>query len=115
MDDSRATTLEQIRTLVGAHNLVRFTGLRRHEVYEWVERTLVRHQYANLRKPDKGVLKLYLEHMSGLSRAQVTRLITGYQETGRVIAVPYERTRFASIYTAADVDLLAYVDRAHGN
>jgi transposase InsO family protein len=53
--------------------------------------------------------------MTGLSRAQVTRLIGGYQETGRVVVAPYERRRFPTIYTAADVDLLAYVDRAHGN
>jgi len=50
-----------------------------------------------------------------LSRAQVTRLITGYQQTGRVTAVSYQRIRFPTIYTAADVELLAYVDRAHGN
>ena len=115
MDDSQATSLEQIRALVAANRAVRFAGQRRPEVYEWVERTLVRHQYAGLRKPDKGVLRRYLAQMTGLSRAQVTRLITVYQETGRVIAAPYQRTRFARTYTAADVDLLAYVDRAHGN
>ena len=115
MDDSQATDMEQIRALVAAHQVVRFAGQRRQEVYEWVERTLVRHQYAGLRRPDKGVLRLYLAQMTGLSRAQVTRLITGYQETGRVIAAPYQRCRFPTIYTAADVNLLAYVDRAHGN
>lgn len=115
MDDSHATSLEQIRTLVAANSVVRFTGQRRQEVYEWVERTLVRHQYDSLRKPDKGVVRLYLGQMTGLGRAQVTRLISGYQQTGRVIATPYQRRRFASVYTAADVDLLAYVDRAHGN
>jgi hypothetical protein len=115
MDDSHATSLEQIRALVAGNAAVRFTGQKRQEVYEWVERTLVRHQYPDLRKPDKGVLRLYLAQMTGLSRAQVTRLITGYQQIGKVIAVPYQRTRFRSVYTAADVELLAYVDRAHGN
>jgi len=115
MDDSQTTSLEQIRALVDANSAVRFTGQRREEIYGWVEKTLVRHEYAGLRKPDKGVLRLYLAQMTGLSRAQVTRLIGGYQQTGRVIAVPYQRTRFPSIYTAADVVLLAYVDRAHGN
>lgn len=115
MDDSHATSLEQIRDLVAANSVVRFAGQRRPEVYGWVEQTLVRHQYAGLSKPDKGVVRLYLAQMTGLSRAQVTRLITGYQQTGRVIATPYQRTRFATIYTAADIELLAYVDRAHGN
>ena len=115
MDDSQTTSLEQIRALVDANSAVRFAGQRREEIYAWVEKTLVRHEYAGLRKPDKGVLRLYLAQMTGLSRAQVTRLIGGYQQTGRVIAAPYQRGRFPSIYTAADVALLAYVDRAHGN
>jgi len=115
MDDSQATSLEQIRALVAANSVVRFAGQERQEVYEWVERTLVRHQYAGLRRPDKGVVRVYVAQMTGLSRAQVTRLIADYQATGRVIATPYQRSRFATVYTAADLDLLVYVDRAHGN
>jgi transposase InsO family protein len=115
MDDSQATSLDQIRALVAANGVMRFDGQRREEVYGWVERTLVRHEYAVLRKPDKGVLRLYITQMTGLSRAQITRLITSYQETGRVAAVAYQRSRFPTIYTATDASLLAYVDRAHGN
>lgn len=114
MDDSTAG-LEQIRALGAANGVVRFAGQRREEVYGWVERTLIGYQYASLRKPDKGLIRLYMEQMMGLSRAQVTRLIAGYQRTGRVIAAPYQRRRFPALYTAADVGLLAYVDRAHGN
>ena len=36
--------------MVAANSVVRFTGQRRQEVYEWVEKTLVRHQYNTLRK-----------------------------------------------------------------
>jgi transposase InsO family protein len=115
MDDSQTTSLEQIRALVNANSTVRFAAQRREEVYEWIEKTLVRHEYAGLRKPDKGVLRLYVGQMTGLSRAQVTRLIGAYQQTGRLTIAPYQRTRFSSIYTPADVTLLAYVDRAHGN
>lgn len=115
MDDSQTTSLEQIRALVDANSAVRFTGQRRAEIYEWVEKTLVRHEYAGLRKPDKGVVRQYVGQMTGLSRAQVTRLIGAYQQTGRVTLAPYQRSRFSSIYTPADVALLAYVDRAHGN
>lgn len=115
MDDSQTTSLEQVRALVAANSAVRFAGQRRQEVYEWVERTLVRHEYAGLHRADKGILRQYVAQMTGLSRAQVTRLISAYHETGRVIAAPYQRTRFPTIYTSADVELLAYVDRAHGN
>ena len=87
MDDSQATSLEQIRALVAANCVVRFAEERREEVYRWVERTLVRLQYAGLPRPDKGIVRRYIERMTGLSRAQVTRLSTGYQRTGRVAAI----------------------------
>jgi transposase InsO family protein len=84
-------------------------------VYAWVERTLVRHAYAGLGRADKGVVRKYVARMTGLSRAQATRLIATHRKTGRVKAAAYQRTKFARRYTAADVGLLAYVDQAHGN
>ena len=115
MDDSEAGSLEQIRAFLAGGDEVRFAGERREEVYAWVEQTLVRHQYASLKRPGKGLVRSYIVRMTGLSRAQATRLIMAYRETGRVKAVAYQRTKFATHYTAADVVLLAYVDKAHGN
>src|SRR2546427_2736481 len=106
MDDSQTTSLEQIRALVEANSAVRFAGQRREEIYAWVEKTLVRHEYAGLRKPDKGVLRLYLAPMTGLSRAQVTRLIGGDQQNGQGLPAPHQRSRVPSIYTAAGLTLL---------
>jgi transposase InsO family protein len=51
--------------------------------------------------------------MTGLSRAQLTRLISSYRNQGAVEAKAYRRHRFASRYTAADIELLAVVDEAH--
>ena len=115
MDDTEATSLEQIRAFLAGSEEVRFAGQRREEIYGWVERTLVRFQYTSLDKPGKGLVRRYLSQMTGLSRAQVTRLIALQRRTGRVKAAVYERVRFATRYTAADVNLLAYVDKAHGN
>jgi hypothetical protein len=115
MDDSEATSLEQIRAFLAGSGEVRFAGQKREEVYAWTERTLQQHQYAGLSKQEKGLLRRYVARMTGLSRAQVTRLISGYAETGRVKAAPYQRTKFATRYTKADVELLAYVDKSHGN
>jgi transposase InsO family protein len=115
MDDTEAGSLEQVRAFLGGSGEVRFAGTCRAEVYAWVEQTLVRHEYANSSRTDKGVVRQYIGRMTGLSRAQVTRLIAGYRKTGRVKAVEYQRTKFATHYTAGDVTLLAYVDQAHGN
>jgi hypothetical protein len=115
MDDTEATSLEQIRAFLAGSGEVRFAGQRREEVYGWVEKTLVRFQYPGLDKPGKGLVRGYLSRMTGLSRAQVTRLIALQRRTGRVQAAVYARTKFTTRYTAADVNLLAYVDKAHGN
>jgi hypothetical protein len=115
MDDSEATSLEQIRAFVAGSGGVQFAGQRREEVYDWTERTLVRHRYTALNRREKGLLRRYVAGMTGLSRAQVTRLITSYVDSGRVKAALYQRTKFATRYTKSDVELLAYVDKSHGN
>jgi hypothetical protein len=115
MDDSEATSLEQIRVFLEGSGEVRFNGQRREEVYAWTEQTLVRHRYSALSRREKGLVRRYVACMTGLSRAQVTRLITGYTASGRVKAAPYQRRKFASRYSKADIELLAYVDKAHGN
>jgi hypothetical protein len=115
MDDSGATSLEQIRAFLSGSGEVLFAGQRRGEVYEWVERTLVQHEYGSLNRTNKGLVRRYMARMTGMSRAQLTRLIASYAKTGRVKAASYQRRKFASRYTESDVNLLAYVDKAHGN
>src|ERR1700684_3497600 len=115
MDDSDAGSLEQMRAFLAGSGEVRFAGQRREEVYGWVEQTLVRHHYASLDRPERGLGRSYVARMTGRSRAQVTRWITAYGKTGRVKAAAYQRTKFPARYSAADVNLLAYVDKAHGN
>jgi transposase InsO family protein len=116
MDDSEATSLEQIRAFLDASSgTVQFAGRCRKEVYAWTERTLVRHHYASLSRLEKGLVRRYLACMTGLSRAQMTRLIGRYAAHGRVTVTAYQRRKFAVRYTKRDVELLAYVDRSHGN
>jgi hypothetical protein len=115
MDDSEAGSLEQMRAFLAGSGEVRFAGQRREEVYGWVEQTMVRHHYAGLDRSGKGLVRSYIARMTGRSRAQITRLIAAYGKTGRVKATAYQRTRFPVRYSATDVNLLAYVDKAHGN
>ena len=69
MDDTEATSLEQIQAFLAGSGEVRFAGQRREEVYGWIETTLVRLQYASLDKPGKGLVRRYTARMTGLSRA----------------------------------------------
>ena len=113
MDDSGKMSLAGIRAFLAAAGPVQFAGQKREEIYGWVEQTLVEQDYRRQGRADKGLVRQYVGKMTGLSRAQVTRLVRLYRETGSVPAPRYQRHRFASRYTAADVELLAYVDRMH--
>src|SRR5450432_824647 len=84
MDDTGATSLEQIQSFLAGSGEVVLAGQRREEVYGWVEATLVRHQYASLSRGGKGLVRRYLSRMTGLSRAQVTRLIAGHRKTQHI-------------------------------
>lgn len=115
MDDTRKVSLEQIRAFLAGSGEMSFVAEGRKEVYAWMERTLVQQEYGSLDKPSKGLVRQYLARMTGLSRAQITRLIAQQRRTGRLRAGAYQRSKFATRYTAPDITLLAYVDRAHGN
>src|SRR5208283_1743438 len=113
MDDAEKLSLEAIGRFVLASEDIRFEGKDREQVYGWVERVLVGQQYAEHGKAARGLLRRYIEKMTGLSRAQVTRLIARYTASGRVQVTVYRRRRFPQRYTRADIELLASVDEAH--
>jgi transposase InsO family protein len=105
--------LEGIRRFVAASEEIRFESADRGQVYAWVEGLLMGQRYAQQGKAARGLLRRYIEKMTGLSRAQVTRLIARYTASGRVEPTVYRRRRFPQRYTRADIELLAAVDEAH--
>ena len=106
-------SLIEIEAFLSASESVRFAGCGRTELYKWVERLLCHHGYPLQKRRAKGLLRAYIERMTGFSRAQSTRLIGGYLKAGRIAPKPSLRPRFQRRYTAADVELLAAVDQAH--
>ena len=114
MQEGEKLSLEQIRAFLEASDAVAFRGAQRSEVYEWVNRTLREQGYEQLGRGGKGMVRAYVMKMTGLSRAQVTRLIGVYLGGEAVQLRGYRRHRFASRYTRADSELLAAVDEAHG-
>ena len=106
MHDAEKLSLEAMGRFVEASEKIRFEGENRRQLYGWVEQVLVGQQYAHLGKASRGLVRRYIEKMTGLSRAQGTRLIARYTATGRVQATVYRRRRFAQLYTGADIELL---------
>lgn len=113
MQGGEKLSLEQIRALLAASQEIRFAGHSRKEIYAWVGQTLREHDYAKQGREAKGLLRAYIAKMTGLSRAQVTRLVGQYRSAGQVQEAVYRRHRFAAHYTRADAGQLAKVDEAH--
>ena len=76
--------LVEIEAFLAASESVRFAGCGRTEIYGWVERLLCYHEYQLQKRRSKGLLRAYVEHMTGLSRAQSTRLVGAYVKAGRI-------------------------------
>ena len=76
--------LDQIRAFLQASAEIRFTAETREQVYGWMERVLRQQRYQQQGRAARGLLRRYLEKMTGFSRAQVTRLIARYGACQRV-------------------------------
>ena len=114
MDDTQIKTLEEIKSVLGSSKKLLFKGLSREGKYGWIESVLKRFDYFRLGKKEKGLVKAYLERMSGISRAQMTRLVSRKLQVGS-IKPSYEGChRIAAKYTVFDHELLAHTDNAHG-
>lgn len=114
MQSSQRLSLEEIQAFLEGSEQVGFKGVNREEVYGWVNQTLRQQQYDELRRRERGLVRRYVEKMTGLSRAQATRLITVYLRGDEVKTQVYRRRCFPRRYTREDLLLLAEVDEAHG-
>lgn len=114
MDDAQITTLEQVQKFLESSGRITFKGLGREQRYRWIDSVMKRFDYFSLGRKGKGLLKCYLERLSGFSRAQLTRLLSRNLLEGMIRPLQARRNRFATKYTAADKELLAQTDNAHG-
>lgn len=83
------------------------------EGYRFIERVLHKQQYRRRNKAEKGIVRRFLIKASGLSRAQLTRLIRRWRQTHKIERLPPRRPGFPRRYTAEDIALLAELDAAH--
>jgi len=113
--EAEKLSLGQIQAFLSASETIRFKGETQAQIYHWIEQVLGRQEYHQQSRPARGLLRNYVVKMTGLSRAQVTRLIARYRKSGSLQPAPYRRHRFPQRYTRADIELLATVDEAHDN
>jgi hypothetical protein len=69
-------SVDDIRVFLKGSGAVHFEGEKKEEVYAWVSGCLGEQNWAELGRTARGLVRRYMEKMTGLSRAQITRLIT---------------------------------------
>ena len=116
MEEAKLQTLAQIKAFLEGTSEVSFR-VPKDERNQFIERVFKRFGYAPNGRADKGVLLRYIERMTGLSRQQVTRLVSQYRKHGKLSRRPQRgapTNGFTCRYTLADVALLAEMDVLHG-
>ncbi len=113
MKDTALSSIKEVKKFLKFSGKVEFNHRYRQETYLWMERTLEKFGCCQLSNEDKGIMKNYLIKVTGYSRAQITRFIAQYRETGRIKERIYKRNRFTKRYTIEDIRLLAETDELH--
>ena len=113
MENLERLSLAELKEWLSQNRRVRCQAVDPGAIYGFVEGVLKAHQYGRLDRAGKGIVRQFLSKVTGLSRAQITRLIQQWIETAQVKKKSAQRPRFPRRYTREDVTLLAEVDAAH--
>ena len=108
------TTTEQLEQFLNGTQAVLFEiSSVKKERYDWIRHELIRFNYLQRGKIDKGIVIRYLMKVSGYSRQQVTRLITQYRKTGYIKHHHANVPAFQRRYSKEDIRLLAKMDQRY--
>jgi transposase InsO family protein len=113
MQNLERLTVAEMEEFVQGSQKIRLSVEGQEALYAFIEALLRVQRYGRLSKRERGVVRRFLGKVSGLSRAQIMRLIQRWKKTRHVRRLPARRPNFPRCYTAEDVVLLAEVDAAH--
>jgi len=116
MNDAKLVTLEQLRGfLAGAVDLGLTTTADPAARYGFIKQVLKRFKYPLQGKAHRGLIRRYLQRVTGYSRPQLTRLIAQYLRSGRLVRrYRATTTSYTRKFTPEDIVLLAEIDSLHG-
>ncbi len=114
MNEKDLKTVEQVQQFLVGTQLVAFQILDdKASRYKWIQSTLIRFNYGQLKRQEKGILIRYMAKISGYSRRQLTRLIQQQRRVGRLVRRQRTSNGFARRYSNADIQLIATLDNLH--
>ncbi len=114
MNEKDLKTVEQVQQFLVGTQLVAFQILDdKASRYKWIQSTLIRFNYGQLKRQEKGILIRYMAKISGYSRRQLSRLIQQQRRVGRLVRRQRTSNGFARRYSNADIQLIATLDNLH--
>ena len=113
MFDSTDLSIDEIKDFLSSSNKIEFRSKGANERNDWIQKVLMRHKYFQCLKPDKTLIRKYIQKMTGLSKSQTTRIIKDYKKRGTLKLKEYKRNKFPKIYDLEEIALLAETDNAH--
>ncbi len=113
MTNTKNLCLSAINEYLAKPPIIEFKSISKEDRNEWIQNMIFDHKYSKCSRKDKGVLKIYIMRMTGISRAQLTRLIAECRARGTLKPKEYVRHSFEKTYTKGDIETLADLDNAH--
>lgn len=113
MTDTRVDDFNQIKKFLESTKEFEFRAQSKTERYDWIASTLKKFKYAGLSKKKRGLVRCYIQKITGYSTSQLSRLITQYKDQGKLKLSKYQRHQFKKTYTTQDIELLAELDNLH--
>ena len=116
MNTVRSVEMNDIKKFLEGTSKFDFSTVSlRKEKYNFISDTLVKFKYRIARKKDKGLIKIYLQKVTGYSARQLKRLIKKWKD-GTLLAsleiAKSNRTKFVTKYGPTEIELLAKADEA---
>lgn len=121
MNDSHIININQVEEFIkvagqnktNGDSGINFECRSRQERYLWIDQTLGKFHYFSLRKKGRGIIRKFIQTLTGISTSQLTKLIAKKKRFGKLFFDQSGRHKFAATYTPADVALLVATDNAH--
>lgn len=112
MDISNISTLADIEKFLKSSVDLELKPDGKKEMYEWMQRLLLKIRYMKLRKKEKKLVKAFLKKVTGYCEKQIKRLIKKHRK-GTLFWKPWQKNFFAAVYDENDISLLHKVDSVH--
>jgi len=113
MQDEHINNINQLKEIIKVTKRIEFKANVLKEKYKWIDEVLGRFRYFSLRKKDRTIIRRYLGVMTGLKKAQITRLVQRKRKLGVIVPHYGKRNKFKTVYTTSDVAGLIETDNSH--